>query len=175
MSVQFSSWPNWRGEGDLFVGSKKESCTVRLPSIALVCHKRWKSLSFCEIWNNPTPPLLLIRPLTKKYCRAWSSMINLWIDSRTSQKYRILLSARQRHNSYFQKKFSKENILVNMMMSHRLFYMWKFFMIWFHKILKLFFRSSHRGLEIFVLNIDKNHIFSQFSWKFSCTLRTMTL
>ena len=35
---------------------------MRLPPRALGCHKRWKSLSFCEIWNNPTPPLFFIRP-----------------------------------------------------------------------------------------------------------------
>ena len=33
-------------------------------------------------------PLLcfLLDPLTNKHCRTWSSMINLWIDSRTCQK-----------------------------------------------------------------------------------------
>ena len=30
---------------------------VRLTLRALGCHKGWKRLSFCEIWNNPTPPL----------------------------------------------------------------------------------------------------------------------
>ena len=60
---------------------------VRLPPRVLGCyHKRWKSLSFCEIWNNPTLPLFFIRPLTNRHCWTWSSMINLWIDSRTSQK-----------------------------------------------------------------------------------------
>ena len=28
----------------------------------------------------------LLDPLTIKHCRTWSSMINLWIDSRTCQK-----------------------------------------------------------------------------------------
>ena len=42
-------------------------------------------------------PLLccLLDFLTNKYCRTCSSMINLWIDSRTCQKHRILLSERQ--------------------------------------------------------------------------------
>ena len=40
--------------------------------------------------------LLLLDTLTNKHCRTWSSMINLWIDSRNCQKQRILLSARQR-------------------------------------------------------------------------------
>ena len=33
---------------------------VALWDYSLGCHKRWKSLSFCEIWSNSTPPLLLI-------------------------------------------------------------------------------------------------------------------
>ena len=53
-------------------------------------------------------PLLccLLEPLTNTHCRAWSSMTNLWIDSRTCQKYRILLSARQSSNNYLE--LSKE-------------------------------------------------------------------
>ena len=83
------------GERNTFFGGcKKRDHIVRLSPRALGCHKRWKSLSFCEIWNNPTPPLFFIRALTKKHCRIWSSMINLWIDSRICQKQRILLSAR---------------------------------------------------------------------------------
>ena len=38
-------------------GCKKGDHIVRLSPRALVCHEGWKSLSFCEIWNNPTPPL----------------------------------------------------------------------------------------------------------------------
>ena len=34
----------------------------RLSPRALGCRKRWKSISFCGIWNNPTPPLFFIRP-----------------------------------------------------------------------------------------------------------------
>ena len=51
------------------------------------------------------PPLLL----TNKYCRTWSSLINLWIGSRICQKYGILLSARQRLINYLE--LSKENVL----------------------------------------------------------------
>ena len=47
-------------------GRKKGDHIVRLSPRALGCHKRWKSLSFCEIWNNPTPPLFFIRPPHKK-------------------------------------------------------------------------------------------------------------
>ena len=56
-------------------------------------------------------PLLyfLSNPLTNKHYRTWISMINLWIDSRTHQKQRILLSARQRSSDYWEP--SKENVL----------------------------------------------------------------
>ena len=124
---------------------------VRLPPRALGCYKRWKSLSFCELWNNPIPPLLLIRPysilsllccllVTNKYCRTWSSMINLWINSRTYQKYRILLSSRKKSDNYLE--LSKENVFRNMMLSHWQGFTWKFFIIWFHKILKLIFQRQ---------------------------------
>ena len=38
-----------------------------------------------------------------------SSVINLWIDSRTWQKLRIVLPVRQRSNNYIE--LSKENVL----------------------------------------------------------------
>ena len=83
----------------------------------------------------------LLDPLTNKHCRTWSSMINLWRDSRTCQKWRILLSARPRFN-YNYLELSKENVLRNMMLSHWSCFTWKFFMIWFHKILKLIFQKQ---------------------------------
>ena len=83
----------------------------------------------------------LLDPLTNKYCRTWSSMINLWIDSRTCQKEkRILLSARQRINNYLE--LSKGSVMWNMMLPHWPCFTWKFFMIRFHKILKLFFQKQ---------------------------------
>ena len=48
----------------------------------------------------------LLDSLTNKHCRAWSFMKKLWIDSRTCQKKRILLTARQRSNNCLQ--LSKE-------------------------------------------------------------------
>ena len=52
-----------KGRGRPFSkGARRGGHIVRLPSRALGCHKTWKSLSFCENWNNLTPPLLLIRP-----------------------------------------------------------------------------------------------------------------
>ena len=41
----------WKNGGHIF----------RLPPRALGCHKRWKSLSFCKIWNNQNPSLFFIR------------------------------------------------------------------------------------------------------------------
>ena len=82
----------------------------------------------------------LLDTLTNKHCRVWSSMINLWIDSRTCQKYRILLSAKQRYNNYLE--LWKENVLGNMMLSHWPCFTWKFFMIWSYKILKLIFQKQ---------------------------------
>ena len=96
LSVQiYSLLGQTEGERKAFFGGfKKGDHIVRLSPRALDCHKRWKSLSFCEIWNNPTPPLFFIRPLTNKHHRIWSFMINLWIDFRTCQNKRLLLSAR---------------------------------------------------------------------------------
>ena len=91
-----------------FKGCKKGGHIVRLPPGAPGCHKRWKSLFFCEIWNNPIPPLFFIRPLTNEHCKTWSSMINLWIDSRTNQKLRIPLLARQRSSNYLE--LSSKNV-----------------------------------------------------------------
>ena len=87
----------------------------------LVCNKRWKSLSFCEIWNNPTPPLFLLKPITNKH-------------------YRTKSSIKSRSNNYLE--LSKENVLENIMLSHWPCFTWKFFMIWFHKILKLIFQKQ---------------------------------
>ena len=42
----------------------------------------------------------LLYPLTNNHWRGWHFMINLWTNSRTCQQNRILLSARQKSNSY---------------------------------------------------------------------------
>ena len=53
-----------RRRGRPFWRVKEGGRIVRLSLRALGCHKRWKSLSFCEIWNNTTAPfsLLIRRP-----------------------------------------------------------------------------------------------------------------
>ena len=86
-------------------------------------------------------PLLccLLDPFKNKHCTTWSSMINLWIDSRNCQKYRILLTARQRSNNYLE--LSKETFGGNMMLSHWPCFTWKLFIICFYKILKLMFQK----------------------------------
>ena len=55
---------------------------------------------FVKIKTILHPHFYLLDPLTNKHCRAWSSTINLWIDSSTCEKYTILLSARERSNNY---------------------------------------------------------------------------
>ena len=88
-------------------------------------------------------PLLCfwLDPLTNKHYRTWSSMINLRIDSRTYQKWRILLPAKQRFNNNYL-ELSKENVLRNVILSHWPCFTWKFFMIRFHKILKLILEAA---------------------------------
>ena len=80
-------------------------------------------------------------PLTNKHCRNWSSIRNLWIDSRTCQNWIILLTARPRFN-YNYLELCKENVLRNMMLPHWSCFTWKFFMIWLHKILKLILKAA---------------------------------
>ena len=58
----FSSWKNGRGEKGLFWRMEEEGPHCEIFPRAFGCHKRWKSLSFCEIWNNPILSLLLSRP-----------------------------------------------------------------------------------------------------------------
>ena len=96
-----------------------------------------------------------------KHCRAWSSMISLWIDFRTCQKYRILLSARQRSNNYLE--LSRENVLGNMMLSCWPCFIWKFFMIWFHKLLTLISRKQPScPRDIYTEHCRKPFIFTTF-------------
>ena len=81
--------------------------------------------------------LWLLDPLTNKYYRTWGSIVNLWIDSRTYQRF--LLSARQRSSNHLE--LSKENFGGNMMLSHWPCFIWKF-MIWFRSILKSIFQMQ---------------------------------
>ena len=59
--VMFSSGSNWRGEESLFCRVQEGDHIVRLPSRASGCHRWWKSLTFCQIWNIPTISLFFVR------------------------------------------------------------------------------------------------------------------
>ena len=120
-------------------------------------------------------PLLccLLDLLKNKNCRVWNSMINLWIDPRTYQKYRILLSARQRSNNYLE--LSKENVLGNIMLSHWPCFTWNFFEIWLHKILRFIFQKQPLcPRNIGIQHWRKSPIFKTFLEIF-LTLRTTIL
>ena len=108
--------------------------------------------------------------LIMKDSRAWNSMINLLIDSRICQKYRILQSVRQRCNNYLE--LSKEMFWGKRcsLIDHALLESSSWYGL--TKFLNLFFRSIHHVLVIYVLKIEENHLFSLLSWKFSYTLRT---
>ena len=121
-------------------GCKEGGYTVRLSPRALGCHKRWKSLFFCKIWNKPTPPLFFIRPLTNKHCRTWSSMINFGKipgHIKSEESY-----CHQRKSLAIAYSLQKKILGGNMMLSLWQCFTWKFFMIWFHKILKLIFKMQ---------------------------------
>ena len=134
----FSSWPEWRREEDPFWRVQEGGHILRLCPRALGCHKRWKVCPFLSFEIILLLLCLLLKPLTQnKYCRTWIFLINLWIDSKTRQKKTILLSARQRSKNYLE--LSKEKVLGYMMLSHWPCFTWKFFVIWFHKILKFIF------------------------------------
>ena len=64
-----------------------------------------KAFRFVKFEIIPSPLCCLLDPLKNRYCKAWSSMINLWIDSMTC----ILLSPRERSNNYL--GLSRENVL----------------------------------------------------------------
>ena len=50
--------------------------SMRLPQEHLVVIRDEKNIFFCEIQNNSPLVCYLLNPLTNKYSRAWSSMIN---------------------------------------------------------------------------------------------------
>ena len=114
-----------KGRRRLFYrGCKKAGHIVRLAPRAIGCYRirEMNKVSPFEKFEI-IPPLLcwLLDPLTKKYSWAWSSMINLGIDSR-----KIILKSSEgggRSSNYLE--LQRESI--------------KFFMVFFHKILKLIF------------------------------------
>ena len=89
-------WPKLKGKGRPFSRCARWRTTLwDYPKVYLVVIRDEKSPTFVKF--EIILPLLrgLLDHLTNKHCRVWSSMINLWIDFRTYQKQRILLSAGQ--------------------------------------------------------------------------------
>ena len=88
LSVQvYSLFGQTQGEREAFFeGCNMGGHIVGLPPKALVCQRDEKVSPFVKF--EIILPLLcfLLSSLTNKHCRPWSSMINLWIDSRTYQK-----------------------------------------------------------------------------------------
>ena len=127
----YYSWPNEEERKAFFGACKKKGVVVI------------RDENVCSLVKFESIILLLCclsDLFTNKHCSAWSSMIILWIDSRTCQKYRILVSAKQRPNNYLE--LSKENVLGNMILSHWPRFTQKFFMTWFYKILKFIFQKQ---------------------------------
>ena len=112
----FSSWPNWRGEKGLFwrVQEGRGITLWDYPQEHFIIIRDWKVSPFGKFEIILTFLCFSLDSLTNKHCRTWSSMINLWIDSR------IYL------------ELSKQNVLGNMMLSHWPCFAWKLFMTWFH-------------------------------------------
>ena len=138
----FSSSPNWMGEEGLFWRVQKH---CEITPRALGCHKRQKVSPFVKF--EIMLPLLcfLLDPL--QISIAGHNMINLWINSRTCQKSRILLLA-------ITLNFRKKTFwgIWCCYISHTLrgSSLWYGF---FTKFLNWFFRSLHHVLEIYVLSI----------------------
>ena len=61
-------------------------CHITPKSTYLVVIRDEKVSSFAKFKIILHLLCFLLGPLTNKHCRTWSSMINLWIDSRTYQK-----------------------------------------------------------------------------------------
>ena len=76
-------------------------------------------------------------PLTSQDMQFYDKFVDRFQDL---SKVKILLPARQRSNNYLE--LSKENVLGNVMVSHWMYFTWKFFMIWSQKILKLIFQKQ---------------------------------
>ena len=99
-----------KGRGKPFLkGTRREATLWDYPQEQLVVIRNEKVSPFV-IFEIILPLLsFLLGPLTNKCFGTWRSMINLWIDSRKCEKWRILLWASQRSSNYLEP--SKENAL----------------------------------------------------------------
>ena len=102
-------FPTWRGEEGLFWGVKEGHPHCEITPKSLVVIRDENVSFFVKIEIILLFLCFLLDQLTNKHCRTWSSMINLRIDSRTYQKWRVLLSARQMSSNYLQP--SREHVL----------------------------------------------------------------
>ena len=141
MSVQvYSLLGQTEGERkDFFRGCKKRDTLWDYALEHLVVIRDEKVSPFLKLEKILLLLCFLLDHLTNKHCSTWSSMINLRIDFRTIQKQRVMLSARQRSNNCLE--HLKENVLGDIMLSYWPCFTWKFFMIWFLKILELIFQK----------------------------------
>ena len=79
----YISWPNWKGrEG----GFKKGATLWDYPQEHVIIIREEKISPFGKFEIILHLLCVLLHLLTDSLCRTWSSMINLWIDSRTYQK-----------------------------------------------------------------------------------------
>ena len=87
LSYIFSSCPNWMGKKGLFwKGARRGTTLWDYPQEHLIVIRYEKVSPFVKFEIILPILCFLLDPLTNKHCRTWSSMINLWIDSRTCQK-----------------------------------------------------------------------------------------
>ena len=79
----FSLLSQTEGEINVFFRRVQGGRIVRLSREHLVVIRDEKSYSVVKFEIILPLPCFLLDLLTNKHCRRWSSMINLWIDSRT--------------------------------------------------------------------------------------------
>ena len=120
-------------------GARRGGTLWDYPLRPLGCHKRWKSVSFSEILNNPTSPFFLLDPLTNKHCRTQSSMTCGYIPGHNKSKESC---CQQGKGLGITQSLQKKTFLGNMMLSHWPCFTWKFFIILFLKILDLIFQAQ---------------------------------
>ena len=81
------SCPSWKGKKGRFWKGARSGTTlwdylqehlavIKYEKVSLFVKFEIILLPLCFLWD----------PLTNKHCRTWTSMINLWLDSRTCQK-----------------------------------------------------------------------------------------
>ena len=127
-----------KGRRRYFLDGARGAHIVRLAPRAPNCHRKWKSLSFCKIWENPAPPLFFIRlPKFAGHGILWEicGKIPGHIKSKES-------SCQEGKGLAITYSLQKKMFWGNMLLSYSPCFTWTFFMIWFHKILKFIFQTQ---------------------------------